>query len=87
MRQSIIPNLIDAASRNIANGEEKVCLFELGPVFNSKYKDEQQIFLSGIRCGHTKKHWLKKERSYDIFDVKLDLETVLKCCGLFVFHY
>jgi len=82
MRQSIIPNLIDAASRNIANGEEKVCLFELGPVFNSKYKDEQQIFLSGIRCGQNKKHWLQKERVFDIFDVKSDLETVLRCCKL-----
>ena len=82
MRQSIIPNLLDAARNNIANGEEKVCLFELGPIFDSKYKEEQQIFLSGIRCGQSKKHWLKKERAYDIFDVKLDLETVLRCCKL-----
>ena len=82
MRQSIIPNLLDAACRNIANGEEKVCLFELGPVFHSKYNDGQQIFLSGIRCGQNKKHWLEKERTYDIFDIKSDLETVLRCCKL-----
>ena len=82
MRQSIIPNLLDAARNNIANGEEKVCLFELGPIFDSKYKEEQQIFLSGIRCGQSKKHWLKKERAYDVFDVKSDLETVLRCCKL-----
>ena len=82
MRQSIIPNLLDAVQNNIANGEEKVCLFELGPVFDVKYKDEQQIFLSGIRCGKSKKHWLKKERTYDVFDVKSDLEAVLRCCKL-----
>ena len=71
MRQSIIPNLLDAVRYNIDNGEEKVCLFELGPIFDSKFKNNQQIFLSGIRCGQSKKHWLKKERPYDIFDVKL----------------
>ena len=82
MRQSIVPNLLDAASYNIDNGEEKVCIFELGPIFNSKFENDQQIFLSGIRCGQSKKHWLKKERPYDIFDVKLDVETVLRCCKL-----
>ena len=82
MRKSIIPNLLNAVKNNIDNGEEKVCLFELGPVFNKKYKDNQQLHLSGIRSGKTKKHWLKKERDFDIFDVKLDLETVLNCCKL-----
>ena len=82
MRQSIIPNLLDAVRYNIDNGEEKVCLFELGPIFNSKFENNQQIFLSGIRCGQSKKHWLKKERPYDIFDAKLDLETTLRCCKL-----
>ena len=82
MRQSIIPNLLDAAYKNISNGEDKVCLFELGPVFDDKYSDQQQIFLSGIRCGQKKKHWLKKERFFDVFDVKADLESILFCCKL-----
>ena len=82
MRKSIIPNFLDAVRYNINNGEEKVCLFELGPIFDNKFENNQQIFLSGIRCGRSKKHWLKKERPYDIFDVKLDLETVLRCCKL-----
>ena len=82
MRQSIIPNLLDAAYKNISNGEDNVCLFELGPVFNNKYENQQQIFLSGIRCGKKKKHWLKKERFFDIFDVKADLEAILRCCKL-----
>ena len=82
MRKSIIPNLLDAVRYNIDNGEERVCLFELGPVFDSKFENNQQIFLSGIRCGKSKKHWLKKERIYDFFDIKLDLEIVLKCCKL-----
>ena len=38
--------------------------------------------MSGVRCGRSKKHWLKKERQYDFFDVKLDLEAVLKCCKI-----
>ena len=82
LRKSIIPNLLSAVKKNIDNGEEKVCLFELGPIFDSNYENDQQIFLSGVRCGRTKKHWLDKERDYDIFDIKLDLETVLKCCKL-----
>tara|TARA_Y100000590_G_scaffold283303_1_gene318710 strand:- start:2212 stop:4590 length:2379 start_codon:yes stop_codon:yes gene_type:complete len=82
MRQSIIPNLLDAVNKNISNGEEKVCLFEMGPIFNNKFENNQQIVLSGVRCGRSKKHWLKKERQYDFFDVKLDLEAVLKCCKI-----
>ena len=82
MRQSIIPNLLNGIKNNIANGEEKVCLFELGPVYNQKFTNKQQIFLSGVRCGLSKKHWLKKERLYDFFDIKLDLETILKCCKI-----
>ena len=38
MRKSIIPNLLDAVRYNINNGEEKVCIFELGPIFNSKFE-------------------------------------------------
>ena len=82
MRGSMIPNFLDAVCKNIANGEEKVCLYELGPVFDKKFENNQQISLSGVRCGRSKKHWLKKDRLYDFFDVKLDLESILKCCKI-----
>ena len=82
MRPSIIPNLLQAVLKNIDNGEKNICLFELGPTFDFKDKDIQQIALSGIRYGKNIKHWLKKERNYDIFDVKSDIESVLKCCQL-----
>jgi len=82
MRPSIIPNLLQAVLKNIDNGEKNVCLFELGPIFDFKDKDMQQIALSGIRYGKNVKHWLKKERNYDVFDVKSDIESVLKCCQL-----
>ena len=48
MRPSIIPNLLQAVLKNIDNGEKNICLFELGPTFDFKDKDIQQIALSGI---------------------------------------
>ena len=82
MRPSIIPNLIDAVIKNISNGEKQVCLFELGPIFDQNFKDSQIMSLSGLRYGNIKKHWLKDERGYDVFDVKSDLETILKVCKI-----
>ena len=82
MRPSIIPNLIQAVSNNIANGEKQVCLFELGPIFNNESKDIQNISLAGVRHGKQTKHWLRSERDFDVFDVKSDLESILRCCHL-----
>ena len=45
MRQSILPNLLDAACYNIDNGEEKVCIFELGPIFNSEFDSESMSLM------------------------------------------
>lgn len=62
--------------------KKKICLFELGPIFNTTTEQMQQTSLSGIRCGNTLKHWLETERDYDLFDAKGDLETLLKCCKI-----
>ena len=88
MRPSIIPNLLQAISTNIAKGEKQICLFELGPIFGNiknvqgKIPDIQEIGLAGVRYGKKIKHWLGTERDYDLFDVKSDLESLLKCCKL-----
>ena len=47
-----------------------------------KIPDMQEISLAGVRYGKKTKHWLGAERDYDLFDVKSDLESVLKCCKL-----
>ena len=88
MRPSIIPNLLQAISNNVAKGETQICLFELGPIFGNikdmhgKIPDIQEIGLAGVRYGKKTKHWLETERDYDLFDVKSDLESLLKCCKL-----
>ena len=88
MRPSIIPNLLQAISNNIAKGEKQICLFELGPIFSASWNSEgkipniQEVGLAGVRYGKKTKHWLGAERDFDLFDVKSDLESLLKCCKL-----
>ncbi len=73
MRPSILPNLLLAAHNNIARGDNNMALFEVGPEFYGCRPTEQGTVAAGIRCGMTsKKHWLKDERAYDVFDAKAD---------------
>ncbi|MBR1648915.1 MAG: phenylalanine--tRNA ligase subunit beta [Alphaproteobacteria bacterium] len=73
MRPSILPNLLIAAHNNIARNDANMALFEIGPEFYGCRPSEQGIVAAGIRCGmSSKKHWLKNERAYDVFDVKAD---------------
>jgi len=73
MRPSNLPNLLLAAHNNIARGDADMALFEVGPEFYGRRPTEQGTVAAGIRCGMTsKKHWLKGERAYDVFDAKAD---------------
>ena len=73
MRPSVLPNLLIAAHNNIARGDTNISLFEVGPEFYGCRPQEEGMVAGGIRCGMTsKKHWLKDERTYDVFDAKAD---------------
>ena len=73
MRPSVLVNLLLGLKNNIARGYANVSLFECGPEFYGRKPGEQKLVAGGIRSGMTsKKHWLKEERLFDVFDVKAD---------------
>lgn len=73
MRPSVLVNLLLGLKNNISKGYANVSLFECGPEFFGRRPGEQKLVAGGIRSGLTgKKHWLKEERSFDVFDVKAD---------------
>ena len=58
MRATIIPNLLDAATRNIARGMREVALFEVGPQYAGNKPLDQQMVAAGIRSGSADaRHW------------------------------
>ncbi len=73
MRPSALINLLIGVKNNMARGYSDVSLFEVGPEFFGRKPGEQRLVAAGVRCGMTaKKHWLKDERNFDVFDVKAD---------------
>lgn len=84
MRPSILPNLIEAASKNAAQGFADVALCEVGPTFQSVKPDGQAIVAAGIRAGNAgPRHWSSTEttRGVDAFDAKADAIAALEACG------
>ncbi len=78
MRPSVLINLLLGLKNNIARGYGNVSLFECGPEFVGRKPGEQRLVACGIRCGLTgKKHWLKDERTFDVFDVKADVMATI----------
>ncbi len=77
MRPSIIPNLLQIVSDNIARGISDFAIFEIGHVYNDKA--QSRYFLSGIRVGNNlpRNHY-SIDREVDVFDVKADFISVLK---------
>lgn len=85
MRPSILPNLVQAASRNTDRGFANAALFEIGPVFFGTDLKEQPMVASGIRTGSTgDRHWsgAQANRSVDAYDAKADALQTLASCGL-----
>jgi len=75
MRPSIIPNLLEAAKRNIARDYLNLALFEVGPQFSDS---TQQMVAAGARVGENhKKNIYQDSRFVDFFDVKADVLALL----------
>ncbi|MDC0074938.1 phenylalanine--tRNA ligase subunit beta, partial [Alphaproteobacteria bacterium] len=78
MRPSILPNLIDAISRNISRGYSNICLFEVGPQYSSDNIEGQEEVLALVRHGtFGGNHWMKRTHQFDLYDVKADFLSLL----------
>ena len=77
-RNNLIENLLIAVVNNEKRGFPDINVFELGTVFDGDKPGEQHTSLCIIRSGVTSpKHWQKRNRPVDIFDVKADLVSLL----------
>lgn len=85
MRPSILPNLIEAAAKNAANGYGNAALYEIGPVFAGSAPKDQSIQIAGLRAGaQGDRHWSGADaaRENDFYDVKADVFETLGMLGI-----
>ena len=83
MRPSLLPNLLDSASRNSARGFHDIALFEIGPEFHGIAPEQQRVMITGVRAGkNAPKSIYNDSRDVDCFDAKADCLAVLAECGI-----
>lgn len=77
-RNTLLENLLVAAEKNEKRGFPDMNMFEMGPVFDGDMPGQQHTSICIIRTGATSpKHWMKRNRPVDVFDVKSDLVSLL----------
>ncbi len=80
MRTSLWPGLLQVLKHNLNRQQDKVCIFEQGAkFFTTDNKIEQSNVLAGLVCGTIMPdQWSDKSRCYDFYDVKGDLQNLLR---------
>lgn len=79
-RNGLLGILLNAVVNNEKRGYPDLNLFEVGTVFDGDMPGEQHTSLCIVRTGATSpKHWQKRNRTVDIYDVKADVVSLL--CG------
>lgn len=83
MRSNLLPNLLLSCGRNIHRGENPVTMFEVGAVYEGIEPENQLMVAAGLRYGlNSNRHWAGDERSFDVFDSKADVQSILHSAGL-----
>ena len=83
MRTGLWCGLIDAALKNLNRQQTRVRLFEAGLRFIRREGDiSQEKSLAGLALGHVhEEQWGETSRPVDFFDVKADVEALLRLAG------
>lgn len=82
MRPSILPNMIEAATRNEARGLSDPALFEVGPQYKDASPTGQRTVAAGLRHNMAvPRNWAGPARTVDAFDAKADALAVLAGIG------
>ena len=77
-RNNLLENLLMAVSNNEKRGFADLNMFELGTVFDGDMPGQQHTSVCIVRSGdNSPKHWMKRNRPVDVFDVKADLLSLL----------
>jgi phenylalanyl-tRNA synthetase beta chain len=86
MRTSLVPSLLETASRNLAYRSEDLALFELRPVFQPVEDSEmarESLRLSAFLCGRREAQgWAQSSDEADFFDMKGIVEQLLSNLGV-----
>jgi phenylalanyl-tRNA synthetase beta chain len=78
MRPSILPNLIQAASRNAARSFPNQRLFEIGIQFSGLGETGQHLMATALRAGNAQdKSPLSDARAHDALDAKADALAII----------
>ena len=78
MRNNLLGNLLIALSQNIKRGFMDTAIFEMGTVFDGDMPGNEHTQICIMRSGATgPKHWMKRGRSVDVFDVKADILALI----------
>ena len=82
IRPSLLPGLLQAASRNQARGFMDLALFEIGSVFHGGEPSDQELLATGLLIGcNGPKDAYGNRRDVDIYDAKADAEALLSAMG------
>ena len=77
-RNNLLGNILVAVANNEKRGYPDLNLFEMGTVFDGDMPGEQHTEIAIVRTGATSpKHWQKRNRPVDIYDVKADIVSLL----------
>jgi phenylalanyl-tRNA synthetase beta chain len=84
LRTSLLPGLLRAARRNVANRRPSVRLFEIGATFEIGRDGGvlEEVRLSAVLTGPAQEEWPGESRPQDFLDLKGLLEHVLAAMGL-----
>ncbi|WAC59588.1 phenylalanine--tRNA ligase subunit beta [Brevundimonas sp. SL130] len=80
MRPSALPNLIQAAARNVARGFADAALFEIGPIYLGDGPKDQRTVIAALVAPHAARHWAGAGEDA-LFALKADLTTLLEEIG------
>jgi len=83
LRQSLWPGLINAARLNVTHQRQRLRLFEIGPQFAAAEQGvAEAAVVAGLALGtRAAEHWDGAGPEVDYFDVKGDVEAVLRLTG------
>ena len=77
-RNNLLENLLVSVCENEKRGFNDIDMFEIGTVFDGDAPGAQHTSLCIVRVGETsQKHWQKRNRNIDVFDVKSDLVSLI----------
>lgn len=83
MRSSLWPGLLLVARQNMSRQQARVRIFEIGREFAQAADgvEETQVLAGLVSGAQVPEHWDTRERDADFYDVKADVEALLKPTG------